>query len=80
VGIVICIEKNKGTGTFGRVRLAKSKKEEKYFALKQLKKSEVVRLKQVEHVGAERQLLANVDHPYIVRLYDPINGHHSYFL
>jgi len=58
-----------GTGTFGRVRLAKSKSQERYFALKQLKKTEVVRLKQVEHVNAERELLADVNHPYVVRLF-----------
>ena len=37
--------------------------------MKMLKKSEVVRLKQVEHVNNERQVLAAINHPYIVNLY-----------
>lgn len=37
----------KGTGTFGRVYLTKFKSTNKYYAMKVLKKSEVVRLKQV---------------------------------
>eukprot|EP01118_Nematostelium_gracile_P013138 TRINITY_DN4926_c0_g2_i2.p2 TRINITY_DN4926_c0_g2~~TRINITY_DN4926_c0_g2_i2.p2 ORF type:complete len:365 (+),score=85.72 TRINITY_DN4926_c0_g2_i2:53-1147(+) len=69
-----------GTGTFGRVRLAKLKNENRYIALKQLKKAEVVRLKQVEHVKAERQLLADVNHPFIVRLFNSFQDGGSLFL
>ncbi|KAI7869526.1 hypothetical protein BDF14DRAFT_317225 [Spinellus fusiger] len=42
-----------GTGTFGRVYLAKEKKQHKFYAIKVLKKSEIVRLKQVEHINSE---------------------------
>jgi serine/threonine protein kinase len=38
------------SGSFGRVRLAKHKGTGKYFALKMLKKAEVVKSKQVDHV------------------------------
>jgi len=58
-----------GTGTFGRVYLVKHKQTGKYFAMKILKKSEVVRLKQVEHVNSERQILSQLSHPFIVKLY-----------
>ncbi|ONM02032.1 AGC (cAMP-dependent cGMP-dependent and protein kinase C) kinase family protein [Zea mays] len=37
--------------------------------MKKLKKSEMLRRGQVEHVRAERDLLAEVDSPYIVKLY-----------
>ncbi len=37
--------------------------------MKVLKKSEVVRLKQVEHVNSERQILSQLSHPFIVKLY-----------
>ena len=45
-----------GTGSFGRVRLVKKKFEDDKtpFALKMLKKSEIIRLKQVEHVKTEK--------------------------
>jgi len=37
-------------------------------ALKILKKSEVIRLKQVDHVKAETEILRMIDHPFIVNL------------
>jgi serine/threonine protein kinase len=57
-----------GTGTFGRVRLIRHKANSKYYALKILKKHEVIRLKQVEHIMSEKAILAQVNHPFIVRL------------
>jgi len=38
------------------------------FALKIMKKSEVMRLKQVEHVKAEKEILMSIAHPFIVNL------------
>eukprot|EP01087_Luapelamoeba_hula_P001133 TRINITY_DN1087_c0_g1_i1.p1 TRINITY_DN1087_c0_g1~~TRINITY_DN1087_c0_g1_i1.p1 ORF type:complete len:332 (-),score=57.99 TRINITY_DN1087_c0_g1_i1:67-1062(-) len=58
-----------GTGTFGRVHLVKHKETGDFYALKVLKKLEVVRLKQVEHVKSEKQILASISFPFIVRLF-----------
>lgn len=59
-----------GTGTFGRVRVVKVKgsQDRTPMALKILKKHEVIKLKQVEHVKAEKQILAMIEHPFIVNL------------
>jgi len=57
-----------GTGTFGRVRLVKHKMTEKYYALKILKKSEIIRLKQVDHIKSEVTLLKMISHPFVVNL------------
>lgn len=57
-----------GTGTFGRVRLAYHKPSRKYHALKILKKSEIIRLKQVDHIKSEVRILSMVEHPFIVNL------------
>lgn len=57
-----------GTGSFGRVCLARHRPTGGYYAMKRLRKSDVVRLKQVEHTNNERSLLANVDHPFLVRM------------
>lgn len=59
-----------GTGTFGRVRVVKIKgcKDRTPLALKIMKKSEVIRLKQVEHIKAETGILAQIEHPFIVNL------------
>lgn len=62
-----------GTGTFGRVRLAKytlsGDEKESCFALKMLKKKEIIRLKQVDHIRSEREILTRISHPFIVDLY-----------
>jgi serine/threonine protein kinase len=60
-----------GTGTFGRVRLVKHRDDpaEAFpLALKCLKKSEIIRLKQIEHVKSEKSILERINHPYIVNL------------
>jgi hypothetical protein len=57
-----------GTGTFGRVYLTKFRQNQTFYAMKVLKKSEVVRLKQVEHINSEKQILAQVHYPFIVNL------------
>jgi protein kinase A len=40
-----------------------------HFAMKVLRKSEIVRLKQVEHINSERAILERIRHPFIVELY-----------
>jgi len=50
------------------VYLAKDKKSGEFYAMKVLKKTEVVRLKQVEHINSEKQILGEVICPFIVRL------------
>jgi len=56
-----------GTGSFGRVRLAKQKSNEKPVALKMLKKCEILRLKQVDHIQSEFKILNQITHPFIVK-------------
>jgi protein kinase A len=63
------IERTVGTGSFGRVHLIQSKINQRYYALKVLKKAEIVKLKQVEHTNNERAILASVQHPFIVNLW-----------
>ncbi|KAL5205401.1 hypothetical protein ABZP36_033610 [Zizania latifolia] len=58
-----------GRGAFGEVRLCREKSTSNVYAIKKLKKSEMLRRGQVEHVRAERNLLAEVDSAYIVKLY-----------
>ncbi|XP_058104515.1 uncharacterized protein LOC131248300 isoform X1 [Magnolia sinica] len=58
-----------GRGAFGEVRLCREKSTGHVYAMKKLKKSEMLRRGQVEHVKAERNLLAEVDSACIVKLY-----------
>lgn len=55
-----------GTGSFGRVRLAKHKTTGEFVALKMLKKAEILRLKQVDHIISENTILSNINHPFLV--------------
>jgi serine/threonine protein kinase len=57
-----------GTGTFGRVYLCQCNKNSNYYAMKMLKKAEVVRLKQVEHINSEKQILAAIHFPFLINL------------
>ena len=59
-----------GTGTFGRVRQVRIKEDPTgtIYALKMLKKTEIVRLNQVDHIKSEKSILNGVRHPFIVRL------------
>ncbi|EPS64760.1 hypothetical protein M569_10013, partial [Genlisea aurea] len=58
-----------GRGAFGEVRLCREKKTGDIYAMKKLKKSEMLSRGQVEHVKAERNLLAEVASKYIVKLH-----------
>uniref|UniRef100_A0A2N9EQ46 non-specific serine/threonine protein kinase n=1 Tax=Fagus sylvatica TaxID=28930 RepID=A0A2N9EQ46_FAGSY len=58
-----------GKGAFGEVKVCREKTTGHVYAMKKLKKSEMLRRGQVEHVKAERNLLAEVDSNCIVKLY-----------
>lgn len=57
-----------GTGTFGRVCLCRDRVSEKYCAMKLLAMADVIRLKQVEHVKNERNILREIRHPFVISL------------
>ncbi|KAI0480677.1 Pkinase-domain-containing protein [Xylariaceae sp. FL0804] len=66
-----------GTGSFGRVHLVQSKHNQRFYAVKVLKKAQVVKMKQVEHTNDERRMLGEVKHPFLITLWgtfqDPRN-------
>jgi len=57
-----------GTGTFARVTLCRDKTTRDYFALKILAIHDIIRLKQVEHVKNEKNILKEINHPFLVEL------------
>ena len=57
-----------GTGTFGRVYLVRHKHNLNYYAMKVLRKAHVVKLKQVQHIYNEKEILLSIDCPFIVKL------------
>ncbi|KAI4898785.1 hypothetical protein NFI96_026041 [Prochilodus magdalenae] len=58
-----------GTGTFGRVVLVQDRRSKGYFALKSMRIVDLIRLKQQQHVHNEKEVLMEVNHPFIVKLY-----------
>lgn len=66
-----------GTGSFGRVHLVQSRHNQRFYAVKVLKKAQVVKMKQVEHTNDERKMLGEVKHPFLITLWgtfqDPRN-------
>lgn len=63
------IQRTLGTGSFGRVHLVQSKHNHRYYAIKVLKKAQVVKMKQIEHTNDERRMLNRVRHPFLVTLW-----------
>ena len=57
------------SGAFGRVDLVKLKGEDTYFAMKTLKKKDMIDKNLVEQVITERNILATTSNPYVVRMY-----------
>ncbi|RYY31819.1 hypothetical protein EON62_06160, partial [archaeon] len=57
-----------GKGSFGKVFLVRLIHTGELYAMKVLKKKEVVRRRQVEHTKAERRIMGGIDHPFIVSL------------
>ncbi|KAI8084868.1 kinase-like protein [Halteromyces radiatus] len=58
-----------GKGAFGEVRLVQAGDTGKIYAMKTLKKSEMLKKDQLAHVKAERDVLAESDSPWVVQLY-----------
>jgi protein kinase A len=57
-----------GTGAFGRVRLCRHNATGEFFAIKCLKKRDILKKKQTAHVLAEKELLHEISHPFIVNM------------
>lgn len=57
-----------GRGAFGEVRLVRKKSTNKVYAMKMMKKTDMVKRNQVERIRAERDVLALADNPWVVKL------------
>ncbi|KAL8691577.1 MAG: hypothetical protein Q9218_003221 [Villophora microphyllina] len=58
-----------GKGAFGEVKLVQRKTDAKIYALKSLVKTEMFKRDQLAHVRAERDILAESDSPWVVKLH-----------
>ncbi|ODV58031.1 serine/threonine-protein kinase orb6 [Ascoidea rubescens DSM 1968] len=58
-----------GKGAFGEVRLVQKKDNRNIFAMKRLIKSEMYQRNEINHVKAERDIMAQTTSPWVVSLY-----------
>lgn len=59
-----------GSGSFGRVMLAKNVSSNQYFAIKLLDREKIVQMKQIDHTMNEKKILQSIDFPFLVNLVD----------
>ncbi|CAE8603365.1 unnamed protein product [Polarella glacialis] len=57
-----------GCGSFGRVKYAKYKQDGKLYAVKFMKKHEIAKLKQVDHINNEKRLMAQISYSFVVNM------------
>ena len=65
---VFKILKNLGKGNFGKVYLVRSKIDDKFYAMKVLRKQKIKELDNVNQTKAEREILEKLNHPFIMKL------------
>jgi len=58
-----------GKGSFGKVVLVKKRGNETIYAMKILDKASICERKQQKHTMTERQVLSEIEHPFIVKLH-----------
>lgn len=58
-----------GRGAFGQVRVCRKKDDKGVYAMKIMKKNEMLKKNQVAHIRAERDVLALADNPWVVKLH-----------
>ncbi|KAI8826995.1 uncharacterized protein EV422DRAFT_490988 [Fimicolochytrium jonesii] len=67
-------------GAFGSVYLAKKRLTGDYFAIKVLKKADMVAKNQVMNIKAERMILTQLDSPFVVKLYFSFQSRENLYL
>jgi len=58
-----------GSGAFGKVYLARKKSSNEVYALKVLKKKQIINRNQVKYALAEANILKKMNHPFVINLF-----------
>jgi CRP-like cAMP-binding protein len=72
--------KTLGTGTFGRVKIAKDKVTGKVYALKILQKAQIVAFRQQKNVMNEKMILMQANHPFVLQLIQTFKNRDCLFM
>ena len=57
-----------GRGAFGKVMLVEKKDNKEIYAIKSLRKEEIIDKDQIEHTKTEKMILEHVNHPFLCNL------------
>lgn len=69
-----------GTGSFGRVHLVRSVHNNRFYAMKVLRKEQVVRMKQIAHTNDERRILKKVSFPFFIKMWGTFQDSKNLFM
>jgi serine/threonine protein kinase len=69
-----------GRGGYGKVLLVQLRRSGETYAMKVLRKKQLVQKQQVERTKLERKILANINHPFIVRLHYSFQNKHKLYM
>lgn len=69
-----------GRGSYGKVQLVKFKKDNKYYAMKYMKKKKILASGQIDQSFAERDILVNIRHPFLVSAHFSFQNEDKIFL
>lgn len=69
-----------GRGGFGEVRVVKMKENNQVYAMKIMRKKEMLKKNQVAHIRAERDVLALADNPWVVKLHYSFHDEKNLYL
>lgn len=68
-----------GKGSYAKVLLVKKKETGELCAMKILKKENIERRKQEKHVKVERDVLVNIDHPFVIKFHSSFQNKRKLF-
>ena len=71
--------KHLGRGAFGEVKLVRCEEDQGVYALKRMSKYDIVQRGQVAHVKAERDLLAQAENDWVVKLHYSFQDEHNLY-
>jgi serine/threonine protein kinase len=69
-----------GEGSYGKVYLARRMESTELFALKEVSKQGLINKNQLGSIISERNILASIQHPFIVQLFDAFQSSKNYYL
>ena len=69
-----------GRGAFGEVLVCRKKSDGKVYAMKVMAKAEMFKKNQIAHIRAERDVLAEADNPWIVKLFHSFQDSKNLYL